>query len=54
MAGLGLVIKVLRRGLLGPAERAGLFPVRHYVALALDALEADDLEAAVGRSEGVV
>ncbi|HEX7127061.1 MAG TPA: hypothetical protein VF406_14980, partial [Thermodesulfobacteriota bacterium] len=46
MAGLGLVIRALRHGLLAPAERAGLFPTRHYVGLALDALEADDLEAA--------
>lgn len=47
MAGLGLLIKALRRGLFGPAERAGLLPTRHYVGLALDALEADDLDAAV-------
>jgi hypothetical protein len=51
MPGLGLLLRAVRRGLLGPAERAGLFPTRYYVSAALDALEDDDLEGAVAALE---
>jgi hypothetical protein len=53
MPGFGLLLKAVRRGLLGPAERAGLFPARYYVALALEALEDDDLDGAVAALEAV-
>ncbi len=49
--GFNLLFKLVRRGLLAPAERAGLLPARHYLALALDALARDDLDGAAAALE---
>lgn len=47
MAGLGALVKLLRRTLLPSVEETGLLPRRYYVNFALDALAEDDMDEAV-------